>query len=211
MVIKRQPFVSSCPPSSQVSDKAPKCTSPAHTIPKTELSRSKPKFYLETWPPSAPSPQAFTAAHRRGWQKGERSNSRVPPRATGPRTRPLACCHCHARPGKLPGPHSLGGHLLVRCCQKTNSQCNSLPVLAEAAHDPAMPFLCQLGTPCLGRIPSTERSRYFSPIYTPSAAENITKDSYKNLCDNSCWSRLSAHKIDGCKYLFYSRSAQYML
>lgn len=135
----------------------------------------------------------------------------VPPGATPPGTPRLACCHCHTRPGKLPGPRSLEGHLLVRCCQKTNSQRNTLPLLAKAAHDPAMPFLCQLGTPRLGSIPSPERSRYFSPIYTPSAAENVTKDSYKNLCDNSCWSCLSAHKIEGCKYLLYSWSAQYML
>jgi len=49
-------------------------------------------------------------------------------------------------------------------------------LLAEAAHDPATPFLCQLGTPCLWRTPSPQRSRHFSPIYTLSAAENATED-----------------------------------
>lgn len=59
---------------------------------------------------------------------------------------------------------------------KLPAQLHTPMLLAEAAHDPAMPLLCQLGTPRLGRIPLPETSKYFSPIYTPSAAEKTTKD-----------------------------------
>lgn len=91
------------PPSSQVSDEAPECTSPAHTLTKTELSWSKPKFYLETWPPSAPSPQASMVAHRGARQKGGEERQHGPTRCDTTRDPPASLLPLPHTPGEAAG------------------------------------------------------------------------------------------------------------
>lgn len=171
---KTSPFASPSPPPASRCPRKPPGAFPTHAVPKTALSRPKQEPCLETRPHSAPLPQTSACRGTAEGRRGATAGSHL--LRHHPRAPQLARCHRSARPGKLPVPRSLEGHLLVRCCRKTNSRRNTLALLAEVAHDPAMPFLCQLGTPRLGRIPSPERSRYFLPIYTLSAAENATTD-----------------------------------